>query len=93
MFKLSSITLTAAMALGVSAQAQTESQVRADSSHHVVEYRMNVVSRTTQAVSYKHRSGATKIDFQGTDLMPGAAGIGEASKPQVNARPSTLSAI
>src|SRR5580700_9198917 len=74
MFKLSSITLTAAMALGVSAQAQTESQVRADSSHQVVEYRMNVVSRTTQAVSYRHRSGATKIDFQGTDLMPGAAG-------------------
>jgi hypothetical protein len=25
-------------------------------------------------VSYKHRSGATKINFQGTDLMPGAAG-------------------
>jgi outer membrane protein OmpA-like peptidoglycan-associated protein len=25
-------------------------------------------------VSYKHRSGATKIDFQGTDLMPAAAG-------------------
>ena len=67
MFKLSSITLIGAMALGVSAQAQTESQVREDSSHQVVEYRMNVVSRTTQAVSYKHRSGATKINFQGTD--------------------------
>jgi len=25
-------------------------------------------------VSYKHRSGSTKIDFQGTDLMPAAAG-------------------
>jgi hypothetical protein len=25
-------------------------------------------------VSYGHRSGSTKIDFQGTDLMPGAAG-------------------
>src|ERR1700676_2832098 len=74
MYKLSSITLIGAMALGVSAQAQTESQVREDSRHHAQEYRMNVVSRTTQAVSYKHRSGATKIDFQGTDLMPGAAG-------------------
>ena len=74
MFKLSSITLIAAMALGVSAQAQTESQVREDSRRHAPEYRMNVVSRTTQAVSYKHRSGATKIDFQGTDLMPGATG-------------------
>ena len=35
---------------------------------------MNVVSRTTRAVKYEHRSGATKIDFQGTDLMPGASG-------------------
>jgi outer membrane protein OmpA-like peptidoglycan-associated protein len=32
------------------------------------------VSRTTTAVSYRHRSGATKINFQGTDLMPAAAG-------------------
>ena len=63
MFKLSSITVMAVMALGVSAQAQTESQVREDSRKQVVEYRMNVVSRTTQAVSYKHRSGATRIDF------------------------------
>src|SRR6202795_1637679 len=74
MFKLSSITLTGVMAICVSAQAQTESQVRADSGNHTPEYRMNVVSRTTQAVSYKHRSGATKISFQGTDLMPGGAG-------------------
>lgn len=74
MFKISSITVIAVMALGVSAQAQTESQVREDSRRHTPEYRMNVVSRTTQAVSYKHRGGATKIDFQGTDLMPGGAG-------------------
>ena len=74
MFKLSSITVIAVMTLGVSAQAQTEPQVREDSRNHPLEYRMNVVSRTTQAVSYKHRSGATKIDFQGTDLMPGGAG-------------------
>jgi outer membrane protein OmpA-like peptidoglycan-associated protein len=74
MFKLSSITVIAVMALGVSAQAQTESQVREESRNHTREYRMNVVSRTTQAVSYKHRSGATKISFQGTDLMPGGAG-------------------
>src|SRR6266852_3527310 len=74
MFELSSITLMGVMALVVSAQAQTESQVRVDSGNKVTEYRINVVSRTTQAVSYKHRSGATKINFQGTDLMPGAAG-------------------
>ena len=37
-------------------------------------YGVNVVSRTTRAVKYAHRSGATRIDFQGTDLMPGASG-------------------
>src|SRR5688572_18060910 len=37
-------------------------------------YRVNVVSRTAPAVKYEHRSGATKIDFKGTDLMPGATG-------------------
>src|SRR3954470_342231 len=37
-------------------------------------FRVNVVSRTVQAVNYQHRSGATKIDFAGTDLMPSASG-------------------
>jgi outer membrane protein OmpA-like peptidoglycan-associated protein len=76
MFKISSITLSVVMALGGSAQAraQTQTQVPADSGNPTPTYRINVVSRTTRAVSYKHRSGATKINFQGTDLMPGAAG-------------------
>jgi outer membrane protein OmpA-like peptidoglycan-associated protein len=70
MFKLSSITLAVTITLVASAQAQTP----ADSSNPTPTYRINVVSRTTRAVSYRHRSGATKINFQGTDLMPGAAG-------------------
>jgi outer membrane protein OmpA-like peptidoglycan-associated protein len=37
-------------------------------------YGVNVVSRTTRAVRYEHRSGSTKIDFNGTSLMPGASG-------------------
>jgi outer membrane protein OmpA-like peptidoglycan-associated protein len=74
MFKISSITLVVAMALGASAQAQTQTQVPADSGNPTPTFRINVVSRTTRAVSYRHRSGATKINFQGTDLMPAAAG-------------------
>lgn len=72
MFKKSSIAMAVVMTLGATAQAQT--QTPADSSNPTPTYRINVVSRTTRAVSYRHRSGATKIDFQGTDLMPGAAG-------------------
>jgi outer membrane protein OmpA-like peptidoglycan-associated protein len=74
MFKISGITLAVAMTLGASAQAQTPTQTPADSGNPTPTFRNNVVSRTTRAVSYRHRSGATKIDFQGTDLMPGAAG-------------------
>ncbi len=74
MFKISSITLAAIMTLGASAQAQPQTQAPADSGNPTPTYRINVVSRTTRAVSYRHRSGATKINFQGTDLMPAAAG-------------------
>jgi outer membrane protein OmpA-like peptidoglycan-associated protein len=37
-------------------------------------FRVVVVSRRVQAVNYKHRSGASKLDFAETDLMPGARG-------------------
>jgi len=74
MFKISGITLAVVMTLGVSAQAQAQTQVPADSGNPTPTYRINVVSRTTRAVNYRHRSGATKINFQGTDLMPAAAG-------------------
>jgi outer membrane protein OmpA-like peptidoglycan-associated protein len=74
MFKISTIALSIAMMLGASVQAQTQTPVPADSRSARPTFRVNVVSRTTRAVSYRHRSGATKINFQGTDLMPGAAG-------------------
>jgi outer membrane protein OmpA-like peptidoglycan-associated protein len=35
-------------------------------------FRVTVISRTVQAVNYRHRSGATTLGFKGTDLMPGA---------------------
>jgi outer membrane protein OmpA-like peptidoglycan-associated protein len=44
---------------------------------HTPTFRVVVTSRTTPAVNYKHRSGATKVDFAGTDLMPSAAGVAE----------------
>src|SRR5262245_16445992 len=35
---------------------------------------VNVVERTTKAINYRHHSGATKIDFRGTPLLPDARG-------------------
>jgi hypothetical protein len=37
-------------------------------------FRVTVVSRTTKAINYHHRSGSTHIDFRGTALMPPARG-------------------
>jgi outer membrane protein OmpA-like peptidoglycan-associated protein len=40
-------------------------------------FRVQVVSRSVAAVSYRNRSGWTKIDFQGTSLAPQAKGSAE----------------
>ncbi|MEO8592462.1 MAG: OmpA family protein, partial [Candidatus Solibacter sp.] len=45
-------------------------------------YRTTVTSRTAKAVNYQHRSGATKIDFRGTDLLPGARGEAKVESKQ-----------
>jgi len=45
-------------------------------------YRVTVVSRNTQAVNYRHRGGATKINFQGTALMPRARGEAKVESKQ-----------
>ena len=45
-------------------------------------YRVSVISRTAKAVSYQHRSGATKIDFRGTELLPAARGEAKVESKQ-----------
>ncbi len=44
----------------------------------VVEY----VERTTKAVNYRHRGGATKIDFEGTPLLKKANGEAKVESKQ-----------
>lgn len=45
-------------------------------------YRITVTERTAKAISYRHRSGATKIDFAGTPLMPLAHGEAKVESKQ-----------
>jgi outer membrane protein OmpA-like peptidoglycan-associated protein len=67
--------LAAVIALSYSALAQTNSQtLTVEPMNYTPTYRVTVISRTTQAINYKHRGGATKLDFAGTDLMPAANG-------------------
>jgi outer membrane protein OmpA-like peptidoglycan-associated protein len=39
-----------------------------------VTFKAEVVAKSTKAVNYRHRMGATMIDFKGTAAMPGALG-------------------
>src|SRR6185369_15497323 len=43
---------------------------------------INVVDRTTKAINYQHRNGATKIDFRGTPLLPAAHGEAKVESKQ-----------
>ncbi|MGA9528525.1 MAG: OmpA family protein [Terriglobales bacterium] len=61
--------------VSLSAFAQTTSQTNAVMEPAAVPvFRVNVVSRSVSAVNYEHRSGGSKLDFAGTDLMPSANG-------------------
>ena len=59
--------------------AQTPEQERKENANRAAVglppiYRITVTQRTAKSISYQHRSGATKIDFRGTELMPSAHG-------------------
>ena len=71
--------LAVTIGLSLSAVAQTNSQTTTavEPMSPTPMFRVNVVNRTTQAVNYEHRSGSTKVDFAGTDLMPSANGEAE----------------
>lgn len=45
-------------------------------------FRVNVTARTAKAINYQHRSGATKVDFRGTELLPKARGEAKVESKQ-----------
>ena len=66
----------AVIVLSIAALGQTNSQtaITLEPMAQTPTFHVTVVSRNVQAVNYKHRGGATKLDFAGTDLMPAANG-------------------
>jgi len=71
--------LVACGVLSAQEPAQNKGQERRENADRIAVgltpiYRVTVTERTTKAISYQHRSGATKIDFKGTSLMPNAHG-------------------
>ncbi len=71
--KSSALFLAVLAVVSVSTLAQAQTTV-SDIHIQTPAYGSNIVSRTTRAVIYAHRSGSTKINFEGTSLMPGASG-------------------
>jgi outer membrane protein OmpA-like peptidoglycan-associated protein len=71
--------LAVAVVLSLPAVAQTNSQTSngVERMNQTPVFRVTVISRSVQAVNYKHRSGSSKLDFAGTDLMPSANGVAE----------------
>jgi outer membrane protein OmpA-like peptidoglycan-associated protein len=71
--------LAVGITLSLSAFAQTTPQTAAavEPMAQTPTFHVVVTGRTTQAVNYKHRSGSTKVNFAGTDLMPAADGEAE----------------
>ena len=69
--------LAVGITVGLSAFAQTNSPTPGDVERMstMPTFRVTVISRSVQAVNYKHRSGSSKLDFVGTDLMPSANGV------------------
>ncbi|MGD0730261.1 MAG: OmpA family protein [Terracidiphilus sp.] len=63
-------------ALGLSTLALAGQQVTTtvEVTSPVSTYRVVEISRTVQAINYRHRSGATDVDFSGTALLPSADG-------------------
>ena len=68
------LTLTIVLSLAALAQTNSQTTMTVEPVAPTPTFRVTVVSRSVQAVNYKDRGGATKLDFAGTDLMPSANG-------------------
>ena len=68
------LTLPIVLSLAALAQPNPQTSMTVEPLAPIPTFQVTVVSRSVKAVNYKHRSGATKLDFAGTDLMPRANG-------------------
>ena len=73
--------------VGIHAQAQqpanpTQLEIQRGAENPLYKIVVNVVERTTKAINYRHHSGATKVDFRGTALLPDARGEAKVESKQ-----------
>jgi outer membrane protein OmpA-like peptidoglycan-associated protein len=71
--------------LSASAQANPGTAIVVEPAETSHVYQVTLISRSVQAVNYRHNGGATEVDFAGTALLPSADG-----KAKVRSRRGTL---
>jgi outer membrane protein OmpA-like peptidoglycan-associated protein len=80
------LVLTISFGTVLTAIAQTRPSVTqvpaAQEDSPIFKLTVNVVERTTKAINYRHRSGATMVDFRGTPLLPKARGEAKVESKQ-----------
>src|SRR5262249_15850398 len=80
------LVLTISFGTVLTALAQTRPSVTQVPAAHedspIFKLTVNVVERTTKSINYRHRSGATMIDFEGTPLLPKANGEAKVESKQ-----------
>jgi len=68
------IAIGSALSLSAFAQSGSQATMVVEPSGHGSTYRVIEISRTVQAINYRHRSGATDVNLLGTALLPSADG-------------------
>jgi len=81
-FQLASAVVLVCGALSAQGQQNQAGTAASMAAASTPTYRVTVTARTAKAVNYQHRGGATKIDFKGTDLLPGARGEAKVESKQ-----------
>jgi outer membrane protein OmpA-like peptidoglycan-associated protein len=74
--------LLVAVSAGAAQNTASQLQVQQGGENPIYKITINVVERKATAINYRHRSGATKIDFRGTPLMPAAHGEAKVESKQ-----------
>ncbi len=79
------LAIGSALSLSAFAQAGSQATIVVEHTGPGSTYRVIEISRTVQAINYRHRSGATDVGLVGTTLLPSAEG-----KAKVRSKRGTL---
>ena len=74
--------MLALVSLPMAVMSASAAQIPQRAKQPIYTITINVVDRTTKAINYQHRNGATKIDFRGTPLLPAAHGEAKVESKQ-----------